>query len=164
LRLHFASAMTLLERADGDDASEGVSYLELAELLIRSGANTTADLEQLWRRIVFFICVSNTDDHLRNHGLMLEREGWSLAPAYDMNPDQNGEGLRLNISESDNAQDLDLVTEVAPYFRVKPTRAREIIGEVVSAVLDWRKVARERGLSNSEQDRMARAFRVAESR
>jgi serine/threonine-protein kinase HipA len=160
-RLHFASAMTLLEREDGDAAERGASYLELSELLIRSGANTTTDLEQLWRRIAFFVCVSNTDDHLRNHGFMLEPTGWSLAPAYDMNPDPRGEGLRLNISESDNAQDLDLVREVAPFFRVKPARSREILGEVVAAVNGWREVAKKRGVSGSEQARMERAFRVA---
>ncbi len=158
-RLHFASAMTLLERGDGDNAAEGVSYLELSDLLIRLGASTTSDLEQLWRRIVFFVCVSNTDDHLRNHGFMLEPNGWSLAPAYDLNPDPHGEGLRLNISESDNAQDLGLVMDVAPFFRVKPTRARKIIGEVVSAVRGWRNLAKARGLSRSEQDRMEPAFR-----
>ncbi|MBW2736494.1 MAG: type II toxin-antitoxin system HipA family toxin [Deltaproteobacteria bacterium] len=161
-RLHFASAMTLLERSDGDDAAEGVSYLELADLLIRQGAATTADLEQLWRRIAFSVCVSNTDDHLRNHGFMLTANGWTLSPAYDMNPDPHGEGLKLNISESDNAQDLDLVTEIAPYFRVKPTRARDVLDEVVSAVVTWRDVATDGGLSASAQRRMKRAFRVAE--
>ena len=74
-RLHFASAMTLLDRVDGQDADDSVSYLELAELLMRLGSSTQADLEQLWRRIVFSICVSNTDDHLRNHGFMLGRPG-----------------------------------------------------------------------------------------
>jgi len=161
-RLHFASAMTLLERRDGDDAAEGVSYLELADLLIRLGANTTADLEQLWRRIAFFVCVSNTDDHLRNHGFMLADDGWTLAPAYDMNPNPHGEGLKLNISESDNAQDLELVLEVAPFFRVKPPRSREIRDEVVGAVKGWRDVATARELPRAAQDRMRRAFRVAE--
>jgi serine/threonine-protein kinase HipA len=161
-RLHFASALTLLERQDGDDAAEGVSYLELAELLIRQGASTTADLEQLWRRITFFVCVSNTDDHLRNHGFMLAEEGWTLAPAYDMNPDPHGEGLRLNISESDNAQDLELVLQVAPLFRLKPVRAHEIVGEVAAAARTWPEVAAARGLSRAAQDRMRRAFRVAE--
>ena len=78
-----------------------------------------ADLEQLWRRIVFSICVSNTDDHLRNHGFMLGPSGWSLAPAYDMNPVPYAKGLNLNISEHSNALDLDLVIDVAPYFRIK---------------------------------------------
>ena len=107
-RLHFASAMTLLERNDGDGADEGATYLELADLLIRRGARTGADLEQLWRRIVFYVCVSNTDDHLRNHGFMLDKDGWVLSPAYDVNPNPHRWGLTLNISESDNAQDLDL--------------------------------------------------------
>jgi len=163
-RLHFASAMTLLERRDGDDASVGVSYLELADFLIRQGANAAADLEQLWRRIVFSTCVSNTDDHLRNHGFLLGPRGWSLAPAYDVNPVPQGEGLKLNISESDNAQDLALVTEVAPFFRVNPKRATAILGEVVAATRGWRDLAGARGISKAEQDRMQRAFRVADSR
>lgn len=159
-RLHFASAMTLLERRDGAGADDGASYLELADLLIRLGANTVADLEQLWRRIVFFVCVSNTDDHLRNHGFMLTRNGWELAPTYDVNPDPHGEGLKLNISESDNAQDLRLVLEVAPFFRVNA--AEEIVDDIVTAVKTWREVASTYGLSSALQERMQRAFRVAE--
>jgi len=162
-RLHFASAMTLLERTDGQDADEAVSYIELADLLMRLGSNTAADLEQLWRRIVFSICVSNTDDHLRNHGFMLGRSGWALAPAYDMNPDPHGAGLKLNISESDNAQDLDLAHQTASVFRVKDHRAREIIDEVAAAVRSWRSMATSHGLSRAAQDRMHRAFRVAEA-
>lgn len=161
-RLHFASAMTLLERRDGDRAASGASYLELADLLEQHGARTTADLEQLWRRMVFFVCVSNVDDHLRNHGFLLEPNGWSLAPAYDMNPDPLGEGLTLNISDTDNAQDLDLVREVAELFRVKSPRAGDIIDEVRTAVATWRDVATERGLKREEQDRMRRAFRLAD--
>lgn len=162
-RLHFASAMTLLDRVDGQGADEGVSYLHLAELLMQSGSRTSADLEQLWRRIVFSICVSNTDDHLRNHGFMLEDEGWALAPAYDLNANPHGAGLKLNISETDNAQDLELVLSVAPVFRVESSRAREIIAEVVGAVQQWRAVAAAQGLAGPAQDRMRRAFRVAEA-
>jgi serine/threonine-protein kinase HipA len=162
-RLHFASAMTLLDRVDGQGADEGVSYMELADLLMRLGSRTSTDLEQLWRRIVFFICVSNTDDHLRNHGFMLEPTGWALAPAYDMNPDPHGAGLKLNISETDNAQDLDLALSVASVFRVKKRRAHEIVSEVASAVTEWRSVATRRGLLRTAQDRMQRAFRVAEA-
>ena len=161
-RLHFASAMTLLGRTDGQGADDGVSYVELADLLMRLGSNTSADLEQLWRRIVFFICVSNTDDHLRNHGFMLEPTGWALAPAYDMNPAPNGAGLELNISETDNALDLDLALSVASVFRVKKKRAEEIVTEVRDAVSQWRSVATSHGLSRTAQDRMRRAFRVAE--
>lgn len=162
-RLHFASAMTLLDRVDGQDAGDGASYVELADLLIRLGANTSADLEQLWRRVLFSVCVSNTDDHLRNHGFMLEPTGWVLAPAYDMNPDPYGAGLKLNISETDNAQDLDLVLSVASVFRVKAKRARQIISEVTANVNRWRSVATSHGLSPTAQDRMHRAFRVAKA-
>ena len=162
-RLHFASAMTLLERSDGEDAADGVSYLEIAEILIRMGARTSADLEQLWRRIVFFVCVSNTDDHLRNHGFIWTSRGWILAPAYDINANAHGEGLKLNISEDDNAQELALVMEVAPWFRIAPQRARDIVAEVVKVVRSWRRVATTRGLRRAPQDRMSRAFRVAGS-
>lgn len=162
-RLHFASAMTLLDRADGEDAGAGVSYVELADLLMRLGSNTAADLEQLWRRIVFFICVSNTDDHLRNHGCMLQPTGWALAPAYDMNPNPHGTGLKLNISETDNAQDIGLALSVASVFRVKQKRAQAIVAEVTEAVSQWRAAATRRGLPRAAQDRMHRAFRVAEA-
>jgi len=163
-RIHFASALTLLERADGDGAEEGASYMELAGLLMRFGSTAAADLEQLWRRIAFSVCVSNTDDHLRNHGFLLGSRGWELAPAYDLNPDPHGEGLTLNISESDNAQDLELLMEVAPYFRLKEARAVQILREIVSAVRGWGEVATSHGLPASSQRRMARAFRVAMDR
>jgi serine/threonine-protein kinase HipA len=162
-RLHFASALTLLQRKDGDDADSGASYLELVELLSQRGAQTETDLLQLWTRIVFFICVSNVDDHLRNHGFMLEPTGgWVLAPAYDINPDSSGNGLKLNISETDNAQDLSLAKDVARYFRVKKKEEDEIIGRVTTAVKNWRKEASGLGISEREQSLMANAFRVAE--
>lgn len=161
-RLHFASAMTLLNRLDGDDAAAGASYLEIAEVLARDGADTTRDLEELWRRIVFSICVSNCDDHLRNHGFMLLDGGWALSPAYDVNPDPYGDGLRLNISDRENSQDLGLAREVAGLFRLAPSRASQIIAEVVRSVQRWRMVATAARISGDEQDRMAPAFRVAE--
>jgi serine/threonine-protein kinase HipA len=157
-RIHFASAMTMLERGDGE---EGASYIDLAGVLTQRGAHTPRDLEQLWRRIVFFVCISNVDDHLRNHGFLLEKKGWALAPAYDMNPVARGDGLTLNISETDNAQDLELVLDVAKHFRVKAGRAKEIVGEVETAVGQWRAEAKRAGILRAEQDRMANAFRFA---
>jgi len=160
-RLHYASAMTLLGRVDGDDAATGASYLEIVDLLIRAGAQTDSDLEQLWRRIVFNMCVSNTDDHLRNHGFLLQPgKGWALAPAFDINPVADGDGLRLNVSEADNAQDLSLAHSVAHWFRVKPRRAGAIVAEVVGAVRGWRDVAQQYAIERSEQDAMARAFHL----
>ena len=94
---------------------------------------------------------------------MLEARGWSLAPAFDMNPDPTGDGLTLDISESDNAQDLALVRDVAVHFRLKAARADAIIGEVRTAVRTWRQVAAKAGLARPAQERMARAFRVADA-
>lgn len=161
-RIHFASAMTLLGHVDGEDHDYGISYLELVELIITQGANVNEDLEQLYRRIVFSICVSNTDDHLRNHGFILTPKGWILSPAYDINPVETGTGLKLNISEDDNALDLDLALEICPYFRLKEHRANEIIEEVKVAVRNWRKVATNIGISTSEQELKSMAFSRAE--
>jgi len=127
-RLHFASAMTLTGHTDGDDASTGASYLEIARVLIDHGAQTDVDLRELWSRIVFNILVSNTDDHLRNHGFILvPGKGWRLSEAYDVNPVPESQGLKLNISEADNALDLELARSVAPYFRVGLKAANGII-------------------------------------
>jgi len=159
-RIHFSSAMTLLQRTDGDDASNGVSYLELVAFILREGANVEKDLEALWRRIVFSICVSNTDDHLRNHGFLLEPgQGWILSPAYDINPVAHADGLKLNISESDNTQSLELAEDVAELFRLKPKQAKRMIKEVLSAVSHWHREADQLKISKKEQDYMAHAFR-----
>ncbi len=161
-RVHFASALTLTGQRDGYDASQGVSYLELAEMLVRHGAQTDRDLEQLWRRIVFNVCVSNVDDHMRNHGFLLTPAGWELSPAYDMNPEPLGDGLKLNISEADNSQDLELVMEVAPYFRLKGGRAKVVMAEVMDAVGEWHAVAHDLALPRQELEGLASAFRLAE--
>lgn len=161
-RIHFASAMTLLGRVDGEDFNEGASYLELVEFIMTHGANVVEDLEQLWRRIVFNICVSNTDDHLRNHGFILTKRGWVLSPAYDINPIETGSGLKLNITESENDLDLTLALEVCAYFRLKTNRAVEIIEEVKQSVRNWRVLAKEVGLSNLECELKSPAFSRAE--
>jgi serine/threonine-protein kinase HipA len=158
-RIHFASAMTLLGQTDGADFKSGVGYLDLVEFISRNGANVNGDLDELWRRIVFYICVSNTDDHLRNHGFLLTEGGWILSPAYDMNPVETGSGLSLNISETDNAQELDLAIEVAPYFRVSEKRASEIIEKVKASVGQWNSIAEKQGISRTERDRLSNAFR-----
>ncbi len=157
-RIHFASAMTLLGRVDGEDAP--ASYLDLAEIIARHGAHPARDLEQLWRRIAFNVCVSNVDDHLRNHGFLLEPSGWSIAPAYDMNPVAHGDGLALNISTTDNAQDLDLVRSVASQFRIKPPRGKAILAEVVAAVRTWEAEAKAAGLTRDAREAMSSAFRL----
>ena len=161
-RLHFASAMTLTGHRDGDDASTGTSYLELARVLIEQGAQTEADLHELWSRIVFNLLVSNTDDHLRNHGFILvPGKGWRLSDVYDMNPVPGSHGLKLNISLADNAMDLDLARSVAPYFRVTAKRAGEVIERSRSVVKQWPKIACSLEVPAREQTHMASAFRLA---
>lgn len=154
-RIHFASAMTLLGRSDGE---AGASYLDLAEFVMQQGANADHDLEELWRRIVFYIAVKNTDDHLRNHGFMLGDRGWTLSPAFDVNPVPFGNGLTLNISETDNSLNYHVARSVAKYFRVHDEKAEKIIRKVQTAVDDWQKVARRLRIPNVELDLMARAF------
>jgi serine/threonine-protein kinase HipA len=159
-RIHFASALNLLGYRDGDGAEAGVSYLELADLLGRIGENVADDLEEMWKRIVFNICVSNTDDHLRNHGFLLGKQGWRLSPVYDLNPQPWGDGLALNISETDNRLDLDLAAEAAEYFRIQPKRRNELLRQVCAAVSGWERVAQTQGISQSEIERMRPAFQV----
>ena len=161
-RLHFASAMTMTGRSDGDDAAAGVSYLELAEVIMSKGSQPNDDLRELWSRIVFNILVSNTDDHLRNHGFILvPGKGWRLSQAYDMNPVPHADGLKLNITDADNALDLELAKEVAEYFRLGLAEAAQTIADFQALVSQWRLVAEGIGLSLSEQNRMANAFRLA---
>lgn len=161
-RLHFASAMTLTGRQDGDDTSIGASYLEIARVLIDHGAQTDKDLRELWSRIVFNVLVSNTDDHLRNHGfLLVPGKGWRLSEAYDMNPVPDSYGLKLNISQVDNALDLDLVRSVAPYFRIDAKVASEIIERFRSIVKQWSTLATKLRVPVRAQQQMASAFRLA---
>jgi len=158
-RIHFASAMTLLGYSDGASYADGVSYLELVEWIISNCDNTNDNLEQLWRRIVFNIAVSNCDDHLRNHGFVLDDKGWQLSPAYDINPDENGMGLKLNISENDNSLDFDLALSVCSYFGLSDTQATVIMSEIKSVVSDWSRYATGIGISRTEQALVAKAFR-----
>lgn len=161
-RIHFASAMTLLGKKFGDSGETGVSYLDLADFLIKSGAQVSKDLEQLWRRIVFNIFVSNVDDHLRNHGFLLTEKGWMLSPAFDMNPSPTGDGLTLNISKEDNAQAIDLALSVIPFFRIKKERAAEIVTDVAKSVQQWPRLAKKLELPARQTDLMKHAFRVAD--
>jgi serine/threonine-protein kinase HipA len=158
VRIHFASAMTLLGLNDGNDHSEGISYLHIAEFIMQNGANPNKDLAELWRRIVFSICISNTDDHLRNHGFLLTDKGWVLSPAYDINPVKGNTGLKLNISLNDNALELDLALEVAGEFRMNLKEAELIIAKIKKATSDWRKIAAKYKISKTEQDLMETAF------
>ncbi len=150
--------MTLLGYNDGSDFHDGVSYLKLVEFITIAGPSPNKDLEELFRRIVFNICVKNTDDHLRNHGFLLTNNGWILSPAFDMNPVETGTGLKLNISETDNSLNLDLAMEVSKYFRLSEQQASEIITVVKNSINSWKDVAAKYKISQAEQERMSMHF------
>ena len=156
-RLHFTSAMMQLGYDDGD---EGASYLELAQFLTEQGSNTKADLTELWRRIIFNIAVSNTDDHLRNHGFIYSKGGWLLSPAYDVNPITPAGGLHLNINETDNSLNYSLAMEVIDFFQLTEKDALQIKKGVLESVAKWELVAAKIGLSRAEQQFMAPAFNL----
>ncbi len=157
-RIHFASAMTLLGYNDGDNYTDGISYLELAEFIITNGANPKEDLIELWKRIVFFIFISNTDDHLRNHGFILTNKGWALSPVYDINPNPFGSGLRLNINETDNSLSINLALGVAEYFRLNKLEAEKIISDIKQKLTHWETIALMAKVSKSEIALMENAF------
>jgi serine/threonine-protein kinase HipA len=157
-RIHFASAMSLLGYMDGYNHKNGGSYLEIVELIEQYGSEPTEDIRELWRRIVFSVAISNTDDHLRNHGFLLNRNGWKLSPAYDINPIEKGIGLSLNISESDNSLDFDLCMSVIDYYRWKEEEAIDFITQTKMVVGQWKDRAKQLNISNSEISFMETAF------
>jgi serine/threonine-protein kinase HipA len=161
-RIHFESAMTLLGLQDGADHAEGVGYLDLVGFIMQNSPAAKEDLEQLWRRMAFNLMVSNTDDHLRNHGFILTDKGWRLSPAYDMNPNEMGIGLTLNVSENSNDLDTALALETAHLYQLKSERAECILMEFRQEISNWRKIAKKHGISNSEIEQTKRAFRLVE--
>ena len=136
------------------------SYLDIAEFIQYFGAQNKKDLHQLWRRIVFNIAISNTDDHLRNHGFVLTEKGWILSPAYDLNPSIDKNGLSLNIDTENNALDFDLANSVGDYFYLLPNQMEKITNDVFSAIRNWKEIAQEIGISRAEIEMMAPAFSV----
>ena len=158
-RIHFASAMTMTGYNEDILRNTTASYLDIAEVIQTHGVNIKEDLAQLWKRIVFNIAVSNTDDHLRNHGFILCDKGWKLSPAYDINPLIDKAGLSLNIDMDNNDLDLELAKSVGKYFRLNTASMDKIITEVQEAVQQWANIANEIGISRSEQGLMRGAFR-----
>lgn len=159
-RIHFASAMTMTGNNEETIKDKPASYLDLVDFIQNYGANVNENLAQLWRRIVFNIAISNTDDHLRNHGFILTNEGWMLSPAYDLNPSIDKDGLALNIDMDDNALDFDLAKSVGEYFRLTKEEMETILGEVMDAVRNWRTLAQQIGITRAEQELMAKAFKT----
>ena len=156
-RIGYVSAMTMLERSNGDRGS----YLEIADVIARHSPRAGDDLRQLWRRIAFSILISNFDDHLRNHGfLRTSSSGWSLSPAFDLNPDPRPGDRRLStaIDFDDTRASVALLMDVAGEFRLSDEDARALLGEVGSATSRWRSVATGFGVNAGEAELMAPAF------
>lgn len=161
-RIHFASAMTLLGKTDGASAADGSSYLDIAAFIKANGARPKEDLVELWKRIVFNMAVSNTDDHLRNHAFLLTNAGWMLSPLYDVNPVPYGDELSLNVNENDNRISTDLAIEVAPRFGIKEPEAAQYIAKIMAIVdNNWEKLAGNYGLSRRQIEEMRPAFSLS---
>lgn len=159
-RIHFASAMTMTGKNEELIRDETPSYLDIVEFIQFSGTHIEEDLHQLWRRMIFNILISNTDDHLRNHGFILTNKGWRLSPAFDINPSIDKVGLALNIDMDNNSPDIDLVKSVGVYFRLGKKEMENIIYEVKSGISGWKKTATEIGIPRNEQTLMDAAFKV----
>lgn len=157
-RIPFLSAMALLGAKDGQTGS----YPEMVDALARHGAQAKKDAQALYRRVAFNVLVSNVDDHLRNHGfLRVEKSGWTLSPAYDLNPvpaDLKARVLATNIDLEESTCSIDLLESSADYFALSLAEARIILKEVATATSSWRAVAREVGATPAEIHRMASAF------
>lgn len=154
--------MTLLGKTDGADAADGTGYLEIASFIRQNGAEPKKDLQELWRRIVFNMAVSNTDDYLRNHGFILSGEGWILSPLYDVNPNADGDVLSLNVDENNSLIDFDLALSVARMYEMSMKQAAETLAEVKDIVENnWKKLATRYGVHRNEVERMALAFDMA---
>jgi serine/threonine-protein kinase HipA len=156
-RIGYISATTMLEASDGETRS----YLEIAAAIEQESRRATEDLRELWRRIAFTVLISNTDDHLRNHGFLhAGSDAWILSPAFDMNPnpEPGPKELCCAIDDSDTTASVVHLREVADYFRLDDGQARAVLNEVAAAVVRWREVAREYGLTEHDIEDMAPAF------
>ena len=156
-RIGYISAMTLLEAADGDEHS----YTEIAEALEPVSPTAERDLKELWRRMVFGILISNTDDHLRNHGFLRKAGGWQLAPAFDLNPSTDGGrhtfATMVDVGAGDQ-NTIDTALEVGGNFRLEAAAARAILAEVVEVTVQWRDYARQSGIADAEIGELRSAF------
>ena len=156
-RIHFASAMTLLGLNDGDNATTGHGYLDIVDFIIQNCTDVERNLQELYRRVAFNICIGNSDDHFRNHGFLLTAKGWTLSPAYDMNPTLNGYQSLL-INSSTNKSDLNELLNSCEEYMLQKQSAQQIISEVLNAVKEWRSLATRLGIATSEQERFASVF------
>jgi serine/threonine-protein kinase HipA len=158
-RIHFASAMTMTGNNEEILRDKRSSYLDLSLFIQDHGGNIKEDLTELWRRIIFNIAVSNTDDHMRNHGFIIENGKWRLSPAFDVNPSIDKEELALNIDDNSGLLDFELALSVKEYFRLSNEEAESILSRIRKAIGNWEKLAKQIGIPRAEIDLMRSAFR-----
>ena len=158
-RIHFASAMTLLGKTDGVSAADGIGYLDIADFIKSYGSDPKEDLVEIWKRIVFNMLVSNTDDHLRNHAFILEKKGWKLSPLYDVNPVPYGNELSLLVDDVDNSISIELAVSVSLRFGIPHEEAEKLSNKMISIVRDnWEVLAKKYGLTRGQIEYMRPAF------
>lgn len=160
-RIHFASAMTMLGKTDGASSDDGTSYLDIVSFIKSNGANPKKDLLELWKRIVFNMAITNSDDHLRNHGFLLRKDGWHLSPIYDINPVPYGDTLALNIDNISNEISLELAVESAHYYCILKKDAVSIAADIIDTIKNnWEKTALSNGLTHAAIENMRPAFNL----
>lgn len=150
-RIHFASAMTLLGLTDGCDAKSGNGYLDIVDFILQNCCDVNENLRQLYRRVAFNIAIGNSDDHFRNHGFLLTPRGWTLAPAYDMNPTLS-EYQSLLINSSTNESNLQILLDSSEEYMISREEALTIITEVLKGISKWQAIAVGLGISKREID------------
>lgn len=156
-RIHFTSALTLLGLTDGDNESTGCGYTDIVDFIIQHGCNVEQNLEELYRRVAFYIIVGNSDDHFRNHGFLLTRKGWELSPAYDINPTLSG-SQSLLINRNTRESNIDILLKSAGDYMLSSAKAQGIIDNVRDAMKSWRNEARKQGLPQRDIDMFAPRF------
>jgi serine/threonine-protein kinase HipA len=156
-RIHFASAMTMLGRSDGDNYANGYGYLDIVDFILKGCTNVENNLRELYRRVAFNICIGNTDDHFRNHGFLLTTKGWTLSPAYDINPSLD-DYQSLLISATSNESNLNILLESCEEYMLEKKLCTEIIQEVVYAVKGWKTMANQLQIPKLEMDRFSSRF------
>jgi len=159
-RIHVASAMTLLGLSDGDNASTGHGYLDIVDFILQGCTDVETNLRELYRRVAFNICIGNTDDHFRNHSFLLTAKGWTLSPAYDMNPTLN-DHQSLLISPTSNKADLTLLQDACESYLLNKNVATTIISEVITTVKAWEPLAIRSGITKRDRDYLKKHFKVA---
>lgn len=161
-RIHFASAMTLLGLQDGNNAADGHGYLDLVDFIVQHCTAVESNLRELYRRVAFYICVGNSDDHFRNHGFLLTPKGWTLSPAYDINPTLNTSQSLLISSVSNQAAFSQLRAAAEDYLLTRET-ADAILAEVQAALVNWSTLAAQIGIPRREIAQFADRWQLAQT-